>query len=172
MRRQGGALVTVVCLCVAWGCAARGHLTSQDQGCDEAAILRDLRTLGRSEAAYRSGNFGYYDVPECVATPAKCIPWYRPAGPVVVPPTEQLVSRRHGYVWQFRPGRTPERSTLPPDASRSSLLDWACTAVPAVRAARCPAYCVDSARRICRYAGGTLPRRIRAQCSLPCDRVE
>jgi hypothetical protein len=162
------ALVAVAWVGVSWACTARARLVRQD----ETTIMRDLRTLREAEAAYRSRNFGYYDVPECLATPAMCIPWYQATGPALGPSSQQLLAKKNGYVRHFMAGRAPERPMLPPDASGSSILEWAYTAVPERSGDHRRAFCVDSTDRICRYPRGTRLRLKRAQCPSPCERVE
>ncbi len=171
MRGWRRAIGVAVCVGCSYACGAR-HVVLVPTTVDERAVVEDLRSLAAAEEAYRGTNFGFFDTPECVAAPAKCIPWYQRVGPVVLPPSAALVSRRHGYVWRFVPGRAPTRSSLPEDASRSSLLEWAYTAVPADDKRSGPAYCVDSAQRLCRYLSRAALRREQRHCPEPCGRVE
>ncbi len=84
----------------------------------------------------------------------------------------ELLGKRNGYLRRFVAGKAVERSALPPDASRSSLLGWAYTAVPVPGSGERGALCVDSTGRICRYPGNPVLRLTRAECPLPCERVE
>ncbi len=164
-------ILVVAAVGLSYACAGR-HVTAPTPPRDDAAIIGDLRALAQSEAVYQAANFGFYDVPACVATPARCIPWYQRTEASVPPPSAELVARRHGYLWRFSPGRAPLRESLPEDASRSSLLEWAYTAVPTSKESDAPAYCVDHTRRICRYASRAALRRPRGACPEPCQRVE
>ncbi len=76
----GRSLILAACLCASFACAHAG-LGRRGPRRDEALVISELRLLRQAEVAYRPGNFGYYDVPECLATPARCMPWYQPSGP-------------------------------------------------------------------------------------------
>jgi hypothetical protein len=167
---KGRTLLVVGVACVSWACAARHHPVPTGVQ-DDAEVLESLRGMARAQAVYQVGNFGFYDTPECIATPAKCIPWYQRSGSAVPPPTVETVSRRRGYVWRFVPGKAPAAGNLPADASRSSLLEWAYTAVP-IEGGERPWYCIDSSQRVCRYVGRAVVRAARGRCPLPCARVE
>jgi hypothetical protein len=131
--------------------------------------LGDVRTILSAEEAYASGNGGYYDVPSCLGTPARCIPRGGAAMPSHLDAALAALQPRAGYELRFHPGPPPilkdaEREVV----SKSSLTAFAVSALPAEGRGR-KAFCGDSGGRVCARADGTMPPIRDGRCPDSCE---
>jgi hypothetical protein len=111
----------------------------QLSGRGEASAIATLQRFAAAEAAYAAANGGRFGTPECLSSPATCIPGYD--GFVIFTESRELAFQKDGYVFQFFSPETIERrrdETAPPrHVERFALL-----ALPAGRV-RLRMFCVD-----------------------------
>jgi hypothetical protein len=69
---------------------------------NESANIGDIRTVLSAEIAFSTANGEYFDTPECLQTPSRCIPGYQ--GPQFLDATTVWVGTAKGYVRTFHPG--------------------------------------------------------------------
>jgi type II secretory pathway pseudopilin PulG len=120
---------------------------------NEAATIGDIRTVISAQAAYSTGNGGFYDRLDCLAAPANCIQSYS-GGPVLDAQLAQA-QVKSGYRRTFHP-RPVEPGLLPPSVSRSSLSAYAYVAVPETRnRTGVRSFCGDATGRICYEPDGS-----------------
>jgi type II secretory pathway pseudopilin PulG len=137
---------------------------------NEAATIGDLRTVISAESAYQSENGGFFDTPECLSTPDRCLPHYSPTAPPFLSAGE-LAPTRHGYVRTFHPGpRAPRPRPGAPQSSPSSLTSFAYVAVPVNWSGTgTRAFCADSTGQICYATDRSVPTVVGGLCSAPCE---
>lgn len=134
-----------------------------------------LRRLAYAEEAYALSNGGFYDFPECLAAPARCLPGYPENSPAFL--EESFWTEGSGcYQRTFHPGPRAETATPEVPLSPSSLKSYALTATPAPAypydRSRAERFCVDSSGRICYTSDGTEPVVIDGLCGDPCTVLE
>jgi hypothetical protein len=136
---------------------------------NEGATVGNLRTFILAESTYQSVNGGFFDTPECLAAPARCIPNYPATDPTFLTP-EMIAPKRNGYLRTFHAGppagRRPAGET---PSSPSSMRSFAYVAVPSswgqdgVRG-----FCADSTGQICCTNSGETPEVVDGLCSPSC----
>jgi type IV pilus assembly protein PilA len=136
---------------------------------NEAAAVGDLRTLISAESAYHSATGGFFDTPDCLSAPSRCIPNYSTTGPTFLG-AEALAPTRHGYRRTFHSGppvRWPPSSKA--TLSRSSMMSFAYAAVP-LRWGNTGtrAFCTDSRGGICFTTAEGEPVVVDGLCSSIC----
>jgi hypothetical protein len=141
----------------------------------EHAAIRDIRTMISAESAYQSANGGFYDVPECLFTPQRCIPAYPANAPTFIDPLlGQTTVIKSGYRRVFHPGPPADAASVrQAGASASSLLSWAYTAVPLVpgeTGAR--GFCGDGTGIVCFTPDGQAPGVENGLCAASCQVVQ
>lgn len=138
----------------------------------ESTTLGDIRTIISAEVAYSSANLGFYDVPECLGTPQRCIPGYPVAArPFLDSQLGQTSAVKSGYRRVFHPGPGADPSGVRRvGASASSLVSYAYVAVPLVPGqAGLRAFCGDATGRICYTPDGRAPGIENGQCAASCE---
>jgi hypothetical protein len=132
----------------------------------EARVIADLRRLAAGEGAYQSANGGYYDWPQCLGAPARCIPSYPAEGPTFLDERIADLRERHGYRRRFDPG-PPPADPIGSIASPSSLTSFVYTAVPIApgRSGR-RSFCLDVRGWVCPDPSGREPATRDGQCAL------
>jgi len=140
----------------------------------EALAIRDIRTMISAQSSYQSANGGFYDVPECLVTPRRCIPTYPVNAPTFL--DSQLgrtMVEKDGYRRVFHPGAPADPAEVrKAGASPSSLLSFAYVATPLVpwqTGAR--GFCGDSSGVICFTSDGQAPGIDNGQCT-PCQSLQ
>jgi hypothetical protein len=132
---------------------------------NESAAIGDVRALIAAEARYQSANGGYFDYPECLAAPARCIPGFQ--GGAIADGRVPSTGGENGYRQVFHPG--PAADPAPPRSSKSSLMAYAYVAVPAVRnQTGVRSFCGDASGRLC-YTVGEMPAPVLGVCPDECD---
>jgi hypothetical protein len=138
----------------------------------EAPPISDARSMLSAQATYASANGGFYDEPECLLTPARCIPHYD--GPPFLGSSLASLQTRHGYVRRFHRGPSPTAEEIAKArASPSSVKTFAYVLVPArfgqtgVRA-----FCVDGEGRLCFTTDGAMPEITDGRCPESCSPLQ
>ncbi len=136
---------------------------------NEAASVGDLRTIISAEAAYQSANGGFYDRPECLQAPTQCIPGYAPGAPTFLDASFASATR-HGYKLTFHAGDPVAPEALAGGAySRSSLTQFAYTAVPSSRnQTGVRSFCGDASGQIFACPDGREPPVEAGHCAAGC----
>lgn len=156
------------CILATLACATHSRLVQQD----EAAIVNDLRAIQSAEAAYMASNGGVYDVPRCLATPWDCIPNYPKFAPSFLPVALGTLLPENGYARTFHAGKALDTKLGFAFSSKTSIREWAYTAVPVRDARGRKSFCTDTSGRICAFLDGSIPRVENAQCPSPCERIQ
>jgi hypothetical protein len=165
---MGGALVLVpgvVILAVSWRLAAWFFppLVAEFRKLDAEkrekptldVAIEDVRRFVKAEAAYHAVNGSYFDTPECLARPQRCVPGY--TGPSFLDPQTAPLGQRGGFTWSFHPGPAPAGLEGRRDLSRSSIETYALLGVPAgdPAASGARSVCGDF-RGVCTFHGSGL----------------
>jgi type II secretory pathway pseudopilin PulG len=96
---------------------------------NEAATVSTLRSLLAAEVAYAARNQRYYDTPECLAAPARCLPSY--AGAEFLEASSRSTFQKSGYEFSFAPGPAVDPGIVRTRGlSPSSVEKFAVSAVP------------------------------------------
>ena len=135
---------------------------------NESLAIGDIRTMISAQAIYQVSNGGFYDVPECLVSPQRCIPAYPANAPTFIDSQlGQTTVVRQGYRRTFYPGPAAEPSAIREmKASPTSITSYAYIAVP-----RSPgrtgvrAFCGDGTGRICYTTDGSVPRIDQGLCA-------
>jgi hypothetical protein len=139
--------------------------------------LGDVRTILSAETGYAAGNGGYFDVPACLASPARCIPGARrhmaplldPATGFLDPATADL-RPREGYQFDFKPGPPPRLTDEERKSVSSSSLDAFAVVALSVRGSpQRRAFGGDSTGRVCARGDGTMPEARDGRCPADCE---
>jgi hypothetical protein len=130
----------------------------------EARVVADLRKVASGEQAYQSANGGYYDTPQCLGAPVRCIPHYPAEAPTFLDERIADLRERHGYRRHFHPG-PPAAAAAPPGMSPSSISSFVYTAVPVSpgRGGR-RSFCLDARGWVCPDESGQAPAIKDGQC--------
>lgn len=108
--------------------AIPGLLKARMSG-NEAAAIATIRRMISAEVSYSTVNGGVYDKPECLASPARCLPTY--SGPAFLDPTDASVVSKGGYTFEFRPGEPAGTDEIRRGrASPTSVVEFAYVATP------------------------------------------
>lgn len=138
----------------------------------ETSAIGELRSMVSAQSAYSAANGGFYDVPECLLTPHRCIPGYAPNAPTFVDAfLGQTTAIRSGYRLVFHPGAPADPAAIRrAGASASSLTSFVYVAVPLDReySATTRAFCTDATGVICYTPDGRAPATEGGTCS-PCQ---
>lgn len=148
----------------------------------EARIIGEARTLIAAQEAYAALNSGFYDTPECLQAPSRCLQTALPPGIVFLGPEPWSGNLRY-YRRRFIPGPGVDSRDRPPGASSSSMRSYAYVGVPAepdglrgfIRRmagqslAGARAICADSTGRICLSDGAAEPRIVDGICAPNCQ---
>jgi hypothetical protein len=137
----------------------------------EAATLGDVRTMISAQTAYQSSNRGFFDTPECLATPHRCLPGYPATAPTFLDSRlGQTTLVKDGYRRVFHPGApAEEKAVRAGGVSASSLTCWAYVAVPLVPGrSGSRAFCGDATGRICSTPSGQTPAVKDGLCADSC----
>lgn len=164
-------LVVFVLLVIAWLVLPGPHGTPINRW--ESATVGDVRSVVSAQAAYASANGGFYEGrPECLVTPARCIPGYAESAPTFLDPRlAQAHDVKAGYRRVFHPGPPPDpREVKTAGASASSVTSFAVTAAP-VRPNHTGVrwFCGDSEGRLCVTAGGAAVPVENGLCAKSCQ---
>jgi hypothetical protein len=140
----------------------------------EALAIRDIRTMISAQSAYQAANGGFYDVPECLVTPRRCIPTYPVNAPTFL--DSQLgrtTADREGYRRVFHSGAPADPAEVrKAGASPSSLLSFAYVATPLIPGQTgVRAFCGDSSGVICFTSDGQAPGIENGRCT-PCQPLQ
>ncbi len=142
----------------------------------EAQTIGEIRTMISAQAAYEASNGGFYDVPECLAAPQRCIPGYPMNAPSFVEAElGRTTAVKAGYRRVFHPGPPADPTAIRrAGASASSLTSYAYVAVPLEpeRPGSNRGFCADATGRICYTADGHPPALEKGQCAVPCDTIQ
>ena len=166
-----GALAAAAAPFLIWGflmTPMHGWTGSRPSG-NEAGAIGDVRTFLSAQQAYQAGNGGFYDLPECLVSPQRCIPGYPPNAPAFIDPDlGQTTLVKRGYRRTFHPGPAAELPAIAGrKASPTSITSYVYIAVPrwfgrtGIRA-----FCGDVTGRICYTDDGTLPRIDQGLCAV------
>jgi hypothetical protein len=135
----------------------------------EGVAIGTMRTLISAEAQYSSSNGWLYDTPDCLAAPAACIPGYSGKRERFLDPAS--TASRGNYVYAFHPGPPPAELD-PQKVSRSSVTEFAFTAVPVGRYKRWRrAFCGDGEGIICEWKNGKIPSVVGGRCPPGCTPI-
>jgi hypothetical protein len=134
----------------------------------ESRVVADMRKMASGQYAYQSANAGYYDSPQCLAAPARCIPGFADGGYTFLDERIGDLRERHGYRRRFHAG-PPAADRNPSVHSASSITSFVYTAVPVVpgRSGR-RSFCLDVHGRICPYESGREAAIVNGECE-PCS---
>jgi len=130
---------------------------------DEAAAVRDVRSVLGAEKEYRTASGGDYGELRCLQRPAECLAGYTGKSFLAAGSDAET---RAGYRRRFHPGQ-------PAAHHPQGLTSFAYTAVPedpgrsGVRA-----FCGDSSGRICAAASGHLPSVVDGACPTDCTPLD
>lgn len=115
----------------------------------EKAAYWAARALQWGELGFGAKNGGFYDGPECLTTPASCLPGY--TGPPFLTPGFDEAAKRAGYRFTYHPG--PSADSWPGDTRASSpngVQTFAFVAKPPTNTWYGPrTICADSSARTC-----------------------
>jgi len=132
---------------------------------NESGAIGDVRTVISAEAAYQSANGGYYDTPECLGAPAKCIPHYT-GEPFLKGPLADENAVTNGYRHTFHIG---EQAQIVSTVSATSLRSYAFVAEPATRGQTgVRAFCGDDGGRVCVWPDGQPTKITGGRCPADC----
>lgn len=142
----------------------------------ESWTLGDIRTMVSAQATYQTANGGFYDVPECLATPHRCIPGYPADAPTFIDSQlGQTSAIKGGYRRVFHPGRPADSEAIRrTGASASSLMSYAYVAIPLEpgKTGIRRGFCADGSGVICSTPDGHAPAIENGSCALPCEFVQ
>ncbi len=110
-------------------------------GRNEANAIGTLQAIASAEAAYATSNRGLYDSLDCLAQPSNCLPNHQGSAFI-----NETYDRKSGYRFLFQPGDRP--TSLPVDASRTSVRTFAVIAMPISTATGTRHFCVDDTREL------------------------
>jgi len=134
---------------------------------NEAATIRNMRTMIAAQVTYQERSGGFYGVPECLGAPRGCIADY----PINVPDLldnelAQMTAVKNGYRLVFHAG-------APAGGSAKSLQSYVYLAVPlAFGTTGVRGFCADATGRICSTPDGRLVEIENGQCSVSCQDVQ
>jgi len=121
------------------------------------------------QAAYVSANNGFYDRPECLLRPQRCIPGYPASAPTFLDSSLASLQTSRGYRRRFHPGPRPTAEEIAEaGASASSIKAFAYVLVPATPEDGSRAFCVDDTGRLCFRTDGTMPEITDGRCPDSC----
>lgn len=138
---------------------------------NESRVIGDIRMTISAEATFAAFSGGSYGSPECLASPASCLPEY--TGPPMVGSIAPWASPRGGYVRTFHPG-PPGRGPGVENTQASERLfsSYAFVAVPLVPGTTgTRSFCGDSTGRICVTDDGSVPAVHEGLCASPCTEL-
>jgi hypothetical protein len=138
---------------------------------NEALAIGDVRTMVFAQDTYQSRNGGFYDVPECLVVPQRCLPAYPVSAPTFIDPQlGQANVVRQGYRRVFHPGPPADPAAVrKAGASPSSLKSYTYVAVPLrYESAGMRGFCGDATGRICSIPDGRAPLIEQGQCAASC----
>jgi hypothetical protein len=142
----------------------------------ESHTIGDIRTMISAQAAYGGSNGSFYDVPECLAAPQRCIPGYpMNASTFIDAQLGRTTAVKAGYRRVFHPGPPADPTAIRrAGASASSLTSYVYVAVPLVpeNPGSNRGFCADATGRICYTKDGHPPSIEKGQCAVPCDTIE
>jgi len=139
---------------------------------NEAAAIVDLKRTVSGELAYAELNDRYFDTPECLMSPAECIPGYPHDGPVFL--SEQVFRLKLGYQREFHPGPPAgERDIGSANLSPSSIQSFALVAYPSKHGLTgVRSFCFDSVGNVCLTTDGSIPHVSSGRCYSDCRETE
>jgi hypothetical protein len=140
----------------------------------ESATIGEIRTLISAQASYQSANGGFFDTPECLVTPHRCIPAYPANAPTFIDSAlGQTTAVRSGYRRVFLPGPPADPgAVLREGASASSLESFAYVAVPLdPKKGGARGLCGDSTGLLCAAPDGRAPEVANGHCAGGCRSV-
>ena len=121
---------------------------------NEVSAISAIRTFVSAETAYAAVNGGFFDTPQCLASPVQCLPAY--SGPALLDARLDSQSARRGYRFQFVAGPAPDLQAVGSRGfSKSSLTGFSYIAVPTGSGSTgIRSFCADSGGRICSMREG------------------
>jgi hypothetical protein len=174
--RYLGAFAGAMAPFVIWSLLAPMHgWTGYRAQANESAALGDIRNLISAEAVYQDSNGGFYDVPECLMAPARCIPAYPANEPTFLDPLlAPMTAVKRGYRRVFHPGLPADPTVVRrTSASASSLQSYAYVAVPIVPGETGKrGFCGDATGRICLTRDGSAPAIENGGCAASCENLQ
>ncbi len=147
---------------------ARG---TRHRSADASAAIGDTRLLIEAEKAYAANNRGLYDLPECLAAPARCLPGFPADSPMTFLPPLLAPSplEKQGYRRVFHPGPAVDPAQLQ-GASPTSIRGFAYVSEPMRQGTgHDRAYCGDETGRVCEWEAGTTVSIIGGRCPATCQ---
>ena len=168
-----GALVGAIAPFLMWAVLIPSHGWGRRPrlSANESRAIGDIRTMISAQALYQGANGGFYDVPECLSAPGRCIPGYGADAPTFVEPRLGLTTVVHeGYRRVFQPGPAADATAIhKARASSSSLVSFVYLAVPLQFGhTGVHALCGDASGRICFTTDGRAPGIENGQCAASC----
>jgi hypothetical protein len=133
------------------------HAIAHRRPRNESATVGNIRTMISAQAAYQSANGGFFDRPECLNEPHRCIPGYPVAAPTFLDPgMARPTVEKSGYRLDFHAGSTVARADVARlKVSPSSLSGFAYVAVPIIDGEGADrSFCGDESGRVCVYETG------------------
>jgi type II secretory pathway pseudopilin PulG len=142
---------------------------------NESMAIGDTRAVISAQAAYASGNGGFYDRLECLSSPHEgCIPGYPTGAPKFLGAEIATASVKSGYVRTFHPGPSPELSgEQAARYSPTSIVSFAYVAVPETpEQSGVRAFCGEASGLICVFSDGVVPDIRDGKCPVDCEPLQ
>ena len=134
---------------------------------NEARALEALRAMSSAQSAYAAAAEGVYGRPDCLRSPADCIPSYQ--GEPFLPRYSVSTGTISGYVFSFDGIKAMQTS----GRQVSGYSAWVYTAVPVnpgVTGKK--TFCTDQTRRLCVWKDGAMPRVVDGRCDSGCEQLQ